>query len=111
MAGRTHCLFSLHPVDHRLWIACKSLETGDELIEDCEVACTACARCAMDAPELITMRNYLPVIDYQQRHDTQLPIQRCPTGAIVWIDSAAGSVKGAAARKIVRMGALRDGAT
>ena len=43
-------LFSLHPVSHRLWVACKNLEAGDEILEDCEVACTACGRCAMDAP-------------------------------------------------------------
>ena len=38
-------LFSLHPVSHRLWVACRSLEAGDEILEDCEVACTACGRC------------------------------------------------------------------
>ena len=27
----------------------RSLEAGDELLDDCEVACTACGRCAMDA--------------------------------------------------------------
>ncbi len=104
-------LFSIHPASHRLWVACKSLEAGDEILEDCEVACTACERCAMDAPGLITMRNNLPVIDYTRPHDTKTPIQRCPTGAIVWIDPVAGPVKGAAARKIVRKGALRDAAT
>ena len=40
--------------------------------------------------------------------DTQLPIQRCPTGAIVWIDPVAGAVKGPAAKKIIRKGQLRD---
>jgi Na+-translocating ferredoxin:NAD+ oxidoreductase RNF subunit RnfB len=104
-------LFSLHPADHRLWVACKSLEEGDELLSDCEVACTACARCAMDAPGLITMRENLPVIDYAKNHATRVPIQRCPTGAIVWIDPVAGPIKGDAARKIVRKGARRDAPT
>lgn len=104
-------LFSLQPQSRRLWVACKSLEAGDELLEDCEVACTACARCALDAPDLITMQNNLPVVDYGGKHDTQVPIQRCPTGAIVWLDSNGTVVKGAAARKIVRRGALRDGPT
>ncbi len=104
-------LFSLHPVSHRLWVACKSLEAGDELVEDCEVACTACGRCAMDAPGLITMIDNLPVVDYARKHDTQLPIQRCPTGAIVWIDAERGVVKGTAAKKIIRKGALRDAPT
>ena len=104
-------LFSLHPVSHRLWVACRSLEAGDQLVEDCEVACTACGRCAMDAPVLIAMQDELPVIDYSRDHATQVPIQRCPTGAIVWLDPAAGALKGPAATRIIRRGALRAGAT
>ena len=104
-------LFSLHPVSHRLWVACSSLEAGDELLEDCEVACTACGRCAMDGPGLISMRHNLPVIDYERNHGTQAPIQRCPTGSIVWLDAKAGIVKGPAARNIIRKGALRDAPT
>jgi RnfABCDGE-type electron transport complex B subunit len=104
-------LFSLHPASRRLWVACKSLDAGDELLEDCEVACTACGRCAMDGPGLITMENNLPVVDYDGYHATKEPIQRCPTGAIVWIDSKAGPIKGPAAKKIIRKGSLRDAAT
>jgi ferredoxin len=104
-------LFSLHPVSHRLWVACRSLDEGDEILEDCEVACTACGRCAMDAPGLITMQNNLPVVDYGKNHNTAEPIQRCPTGAIVWLDAKGGAVKGAAAKKIVRKGVLRDAPT
>jgi Na+-translocating ferredoxin:NAD+ oxidoreductase RNF subunit RnfB len=99
-------LFSIHPISHRLWVACRSLEAGDELLADCQVACTACGRCAADAPELITMRDNLPVIDYGGAHATQVPIQRCPTGAIVWLDPTAGPIKGPAARRIIRVGAL-----
>jgi Na+-translocating ferredoxin:NAD+ oxidoreductase RNF subunit RnfB len=104
-------LFSLHEASHRLWVACKSLEAGDELLEDCAVACTACARCAMDAPDLIVMQHNLPVVDYGRKHQTRTPIERCPTGAIVWIDPVHGAIRGSAARKIVRKGALRDGTT
>jgi Na+-translocating ferredoxin:NAD+ oxidoreductase RNF subunit RnfB len=102
-------LFSLHPVSHRLWVACRSLEAGDELLDDCEVACTACGRCAMDAPGLVRMERNLPVVDYSRDHATQHPIQRCPTGAIVWIDAKTGPIKGSAAKKIIRKGA-RPGA-
>jgi electron transport complex protein RnfB len=104
-------LFSLHPVSHRLWVACKSLEAGDDLLEDCEVACTACGRCAMDAPGLIAMRHNLPEIDYTKPHDTREPIQRCPTGAIVWIDPLTGPVKGPQAKKVIRRGSLQDAPT
>jgi Na+-translocating ferredoxin:NAD+ oxidoreductase RNF subunit RnfB len=100
-------LFSLQPASRRLWVACRSLEAGDELLEDCEVACTACGRCALDAPELITMQDNLPVVDYDRDHDTRVPIERCPTGAIVWLDPVAGPVKGAEASKIIRKSALR----
>ncbi|MDQ1349353.1 MAG: H+/Na+-translocating ferredoxin:NAD+ oxidoreductase subunit, partial [Acidobacteriota bacterium] len=104
-------LVSIHPVSHRLWVACRSLEAGDELLADCEVACTACGRCAMDAPGLITMKNNLPVVDYDRPHATQVPIQRCPTGAIVWLDPKSGPIKGPDARKVIRKGALRDART
>ncbi|MCB1121337.1 MAG: 4Fe-4S binding protein, partial [Verrucomicrobiae bacterium] len=96
-------LFSLQPVSHRLWVACKSLAEGDEALADCEVACTACARCVTDAPEgLISIKNNLAVIDYSKNQlATPLPIQRCPTGAIVWL--ADGRItKGAAAKRIIR---------
>ena len=102
-------LFSLHPEDHRLWIACKNLEQGDAVLSACEVACTACERCVVDAPAgLISMRDNLPVIDYSRPHGTRVPIERCPTGAIVWIDAEAGALRGAASRKILRRGALPE---
>ena len=105
-------LFELHPVSHRLWVNCKSLAAGDEQLADCEVACTACGRCAMDAPNgLVTMVSNLPVVDYARPHQTRVPIERCPTGAIVWIDEIEGVVKGAAAKKIIRRGVLQDAPT
>jgi RnfABCDGE-type electron transport complex B subunit len=99
-------LFSLHEISHRLWVACKSLAAGDEQLAECAVACTACGRCAADAPGLVSMRDNLAVVDYGRPHATQHPIQRCPTGAIVWIDPQAGPIKGPAAKRVVRQGAL-----
>jgi len=105
-------LFALHPVDHRLWVACRNQERGDEILANCEVACTACERCAVDAPGgLIAMQNNLPVVDYSRPHNTRVPIERCPTGAIVWIDEQKGVVHGAASRKIVRHSALPEAPT
>jgi RnfABCDGE-type electron transport complex B subunit len=100
-------LFSLQPISHKLWVACKSLAEGDEALADCEVACTGCARCAADAPDgLITIRNNLAVVDYSKnRLATPLPIQRCPTGAIVWLEKNTVT-KGAAAKRIIRQEAL-----
>ena len=103
-------LFSLHPVSHRLWVACKNLEAGDEILEGCEVGCTACGRCEADAPGYVSIENHLPVVDYQAPGITDEPIQRCPTGAIVWL-SDDGPVRGREAGKILRKRPLPMAAT
>lgn len=97
-------LFSLHPVSHRLWVACKNLLGGDAAEAECEVACTACGRCEADAPpSLIKIVNNLAVIDYSKNSKaTAVPTQRCPTGAIVWLDPVRGPIKGLDAKKITR---------
>ncbi|MFN7934162.1 MAG: (Fe-S)-binding protein [Bryobacteraceae bacterium] len=101
-------LFSIHVVSHRLWVACKNLLNGDMAESECEVACTACGRCAADAqPGLIQIVNNLAVVDYSKNNlANQTPIQRCPTGAIVWFDEKLGIVKGIEAKKITRKSAL-----
>lgn len=102
-------LFSLQPVRRKLWVNCRSLEAGDELLDDCEVACTACGRCALDAPAgQVTMQSNLPVVDYARGPLMQAAIERCPTGAIVWLDEMKGVIKGPAAHKVIRKGALQD---
>jgi Na+-translocating ferredoxin:NAD+ oxidoreductase RNF subunit RnfB len=104
-------LFSLHPVSHRLWVACRNLEHGDAAIEDCEVACDACGKCAVDAPDAITMVDNLPVIDYERNHNVPAAIDRCPTGAIVWFDPDRGPRTGRAAHRVIRQGARQSVAT
>ena len=106
-------LFSLQPVSHKLWVACKNMAEGEQALADCDVACNACGRCAADAPEgLIKMEHNLAVVDYSKnRLATRLPIERCPTGAIVWLEGE-HAIKGAAAKKIIRKEPLpvrRDG--
>ena len=103
-------LFSIHPISHRLWVACKSLEAGDEVLDVCDVGCSACGKCVMDAEDnMITMVKNLPVINYSKNHKTQDPIQRCPTGAIVWLDDKDGLIKGKEAKKIIRKGSRNMG--
>lgn len=108
-------LFSLQSVDHHLWVPCKNLEEGNQVLDNCEVACTACGRCAQDVPgDFITMVNNLPVVDYRKGQDlirgqsSKVAIERCPTGAIVWIDDDGSIVKGAGAKQIVRQSPLPD---
>jgi electron transport complex protein RnfB len=105
-------LFSLQPLSHQLWVACKSEDFGDAAEAECEVMCTACGRCAMDSPEgLITMKNNLATIDYAKNGlASQIAIERCPTGAIVWYDAKGKTVaKGRDAKKIIRREALPVG--
>ena len=105
-------LFSLQPLSNRLWVACKNLEHGDGVLEDCQVGCTACGKCAMDAPgELITMIHNLPVVNYSENHRTRDPIERCPTGAIVWLDDDGSAIKGRESKKIIRKGEREMGAS
>ena len=81
-------LFVLMPVEHQLLVQCKSALEGDEIEEMCQVACTACGRCAADAPAgLIEMKDGLAVVDYTKYElATPKAIERCPTDAIVWLD-------------------------
>ncbi len=95
-------LFSLVPVDRRVFVRCSSLLAGDAAVEHCEVACDGCGRCAKDAPELITMRRHLPVVDLSRPVTSRVAIERCPTGAIVYFDPERGPVTGSSAKPIVR---------
>lgn len=101
-------LFSLQPVSHKLWVACNSLANGDDADAACEVACNGCARCSVDAPAgLIRIQSNLAVIDYAHNAlSSQTPTERCPTGAIVWLDDMKGAIRGKSARKIVRQQTL-----
>jgi len=94
-------LFSVHDANHRLWVACNSRLQGRAAEAECAVACTGCGRCAMDAPGLIRIANNLATIDYTKNELASLDaIQRCPTGAIVWLDKEKGPIKGARAKRI-----------
>jgi ferredoxin len=76
---------------------------GDAALEECDVACDACGKCALDAPDgVISMVNNLPVVDYSRNHNVQQAIDRCPTGAIIWFDEKLGPQAGRAAHKVVR---------
>jgi RnfABCDGE-type electron transport complex B subunit len=100
-------LFSLHPVSHRLWVACKNEAEGGQAEADCEVACTGCARCAADSPDLVTIKQHLARINYNRNSpNSRKAIERCPTGAIVYWNDDGIAEKGPAAKKVVRKSAL-----
>ncbi len=83
-------LFTLMPVEQRLMVQCRSLLEGDRAEAACRVACTACGRCAQDAaPGVIHMEPGLAVVDYARNEDAgPEAIERCPTGAIAWVEGA-----------------------
>ncbi len=97
-------LFSIHGVTHKLWMACRNEDDGDAAEAACEVACTACGRCVVDAvPGLIHLERNLAVIDYEKNASACCQaIERCPTGAIVWLEGDR-IIKGKAAKKIIRI--------
>lgn len=83
-------LFTLLPRDHALLVQCRNLVHGDEAVEMCDVACDGCGRCVQDsAPGVIRMEHGLAVID-DSKIDLAEPsaTERCPTGAIVWLQGA-----------------------
>lgn len=101
-------LFSLELVSHKLWVACKNQADGDTAERACEVACTACGKCVADAaPGLMRLNGHLAEVRYELNTlATRGPIERCPTGAILWFDTPNKPVRGAAAKKILRQDAL-----
>ena len=81
-------LFVMMPLEQKLIVQCKSLLLGEEAEELCAVACNGCGLCVVDAaPGLIEMVDGLAVIDYS-RNELADPkaTERCPTGAIVWLE-------------------------
>lgn len=103
-------LFSLKPMNHQLFVACKSKAFGDDAEGECEVACTGCGKCALDAPEsMIQIQNNLATIDYSKNDlATKHIVQRCPTGAIVWLEDGL-AFKGKEAKKVIRSESLPIG--
>ena len=83
-------LLSIMPVDQKLLVQCRNLIAGDQALEDCKVACTACGKCVMDAaPGLISVATGVAAIDYRLNMLAEpSAIERCPTGAIVWLEGA-----------------------
>lgn len=96
-------LFSLQPIEHRLQVLCRSQLAGEAVLEQCEVACTACGRCAFDAPEHVTIQAGLAVVmTPADRATADRAIARCPTGAIVWLDPDQGPIHGPEAAPVLR---------
>lgn len=81
-------LFEILPLAHNLIVQCKAPLEGDDARTVCRVACDACGRCKQDAaPGLVEMSGNLPVVDYSAGGPASpVATQRCPTGAIQWVE-------------------------
>lgn len=81
-------LFELMPVQQNLIVQCKNLLKGDAAEDLCKVACNTCNRCVADSePGVIDLIDNLAVINYEKNELTSpKAIERCPTGAIVWVE-------------------------
>ncbi len=81
-------LFELMPVEQKLIVQCKNLLKGDAAEDLCSVACNTCNRCVADSePGVIEIIDNLAVINYEKNALTDpKAIERCPTGAIVWVE-------------------------
>lgn len=107
-------LFSLQDADNRLWVRCRNEEFGDGVLAACEVGCTACGRCAADAPDVVSIDHNLACVDHATRSGEstwRAAIERCPTGAIVWVDEDQGDIKGREAARVFRESARRQATT
>lgn len=82
-------LFTLLPVEARLLVQCRNLLAGDAVLEYCKVACTACGKCVQDgAPGLISVASGVAVVNYElNAQAARRAVERCPTGAIVWLEA------------------------
>ncbi len=81
-------LFVIMPQNDHLVVQCKNLLTAEAAEAVCSVACNACERCVVDAePGLVSMVSGLATIDYDKIElENPKATERCPTGAIVWIE-------------------------
>ncbi|MDE3052504.1 MAG: 4Fe-4S dicluster domain-containing protein [Gemmatimonadota bacterium] len=83
-------LFTLLPLDAHLLVQCRNLINGDDALEECRAACTACGKCVQDAaPGLVSVASGVAVVDYDKIDlEERQAVDRCPTGAIVWLTGA-----------------------
>ena len=101
-------LISLHPQSKRLWVRCSNQEEGDSVLDYCEVACNGCGRCVADAkPGHIQLVHFLAQIDYLQADMEKTPMQRCPTGSIVWLNEDGSVELGRASQEPLRQSTIK----
>ncbi len=82
-------IIEIHPASHTLFIFCKNLDEAKYARSVCTRACNACRACvkAVEEGQIVMDRN-LAVIDYDAYGTvSELPTDKCPTGAIELISA------------------------
>ena len=83
--------------DPLLVVACSTLDRVKDVKEYCQVGCVACTLCAKNAPDTFTMKNNLPVIDYETYGEDpgrDTAVEKCPRNMLVYVgkNAAQGNV-------------------
>src|SRR5450759_4917315 len=83
-------LFELRPVNAGLLVQCRNLIVGDDALEQCKVARTACGKCVQDAAAgLISIATGVAVVNYDKNAlDATRAAESCPRAVLVWLSAA-----------------------
>jgi len=74
-------LIEIHPENRELFVFCKNHDDPKRSKEVCKVACTGCGICARKSDGGIVMKDFLPVINYDNLDISKIPLDKCKTGA------------------------------
>ncbi len=77
------------PKDAAIYVACKNVAKGKDVMSACKNGCIGCGLCAKNCVVgAITMENNLPVIDYSKCVKCMVCVGKCPTKVLkkVWND-------------------------
>ncbi|MFP4687329.1 MAG: RnfABCDGE type electron transport complex subunit B [bacterium] len=78
-------LFELHNVNHQLFVWCKSQDDTKKARQACEVACIGCSLCAKLC-DGVEMEGNLAVVDHSKTDECDAGVEKCPTGAIAYLE-------------------------
>ena len=84
-------IIELIPFDARHWVGCKSVTTGADTKNFCEIGCLGCGICAKNCPEnAITIDNHVAKIDYAKCTGCDTCVSKCPR-KVIWSAASHGT--------------------